>query len=83
MQCKVIMGPLLLFEKFVQVSAYLYVNFRDFICFFISYIIVIINLFMAKKEKSKCRVSESKRDILTSVRLSMSSGKEVLYVVIS
>lgn len=50
---KVIMGPLLLFEKFVQVSAYLYVNFRDFICFFIRYIIIIINLFMALSKKEK------------------------------
>lgn len=47
MQYKVIMGPLLLSEKFVQVGAYVYVNFKDFFVFYISYIII-INLFMVK-----------------------------------
>lgn len=49
MQYKVIMGPLLLYERFLQVLAYLYVN--KIFLFFIKYIIIIINLFMVLSEK--------------------------------
>lgn len=34
MQYKVIMGPLLLYERFLQVLAYLYVNMKDFFVFY-------------------------------------------------
>lgn len=65
MQYKVIMGPLLLSEKFVQVWAYLYVNFKDFfVLFFISYIIIIINLFMVQSGKKVYVERLSLKDIL-------------------